>query len=355
MLKYFKGSIFITIIGIILAYLWGEHSHAGSGFLCLFIVAFLSILEVTLSFDNAVINAMKLEKMNDTWRHRFLTWGIAIAVFGMRFLFPILVVAAFSGLTVMGVAKLALYDVDKYAHYLHMVHAPLVTFGGAFLMMIFLAYFFHEEKECHWICCLEKPLQKMNCVKYIDVVVALIALMILQNFIPEEQKIAVMMAGFTGIVLYLVIDSISNLLEQIAEKKAALMGETAKLGFIGFLYLELIDASFSLDGVLGAFAISKDIIIISIGLAIGAMFVRSLTIFMVDMKTLKQYLYLEHGAHWAIGFLAIVMFISTRVEVPEVVTGGAGLIIVGAAFITSILHNKKQLADKVKEICDNKQ
>ena len=194
----------------------------------------------------------------------------------------------------------------------------------------------------------------MNCVKYIDVVIALISLMVLQNFIPENQKVAVLMAGFTGIVLYLVIDSISNLLECIAEKKAALMGGTAKLGFIGFLYLELIDASFSLDGVLGAFAISKDIIIISIGLAIGAMFVRSLTIFMVDMKTLKQYLFLEHGAHWAIGFLAAVMFVSTRFEIPEVITGGAGLVIVGAAFITSIMHNKKQLQNQIKEIVDSK-
>ena len=142
MIKYFYGSFFVTIAGAIFAYFWGEHSHPGSGFMALFIVAFLSILEVTLSFDNAVINAMKLEKMSDKWRHRFLTWGIAIAVFGMRFLFPILVVAAFSGLTVIGVTKLALYDVDKYAHYLHMVHAPLVTFGGSFLLMIFLAYFF---------------------------------------------------------------------------------------------------------------------------------------------------------------------------------------------------------------------
>ena len=346
MLKYFRGSFLVTIIGLIIGYLWAEHSRPGSGFLALFIVIFLSILEVTLSFDNAVINAMKLEKMDEKWRHRFLTWGIAIAVFGMRFLFPILVVAAFSGLTVIGVAKLALYDVDKYAHYLHLVHAPLVTFGGAFLMMIFLSYFFNKDKECHWICCLEQPLQKLNCVKYIDVVIALISLMILQNFIPEEQKVAVLMAGFTGIVLYLVIDSISNLLECIAERKAAMMGGAAKIGFIGFLYLELIDASFSLDGVLGAFAISKDIIIISIGLAIGAMFVRSLTIFMVDMKTLKQYRFLEHGAHWAIGFLAIIMYISTRMEIPEVITGGTGLVIVTAAFISSILHNKKQVESK---------
>ncbi len=342
MIKYFKGSFIITLIGIISAYLWGEHTHPGTGFLALFIVLFLSILEITLSFDNAVINAMKLEKMSDLWRHRFITWGIIIAVFGMRLLFPIIVVALFSGLSILKVAQLALYDVDKYAHYLHIVHAPLVTFGGAFLLMIFLSFFVNENKDSYWISILEKPFQKLNCIKYIDVIIALISLMVLQNFIPEKSKIPVIMAGFTGIVLYLVIDSVSNLLENIAKRKAELLGETAKLGFIGFLYLELIDASFSLDGVLGAFAISKDIIIIAIGLAIGAMFVRSLTIYMVDKKTLKQYLYLEHGAHWAIGLLAIIMYVSTRVEVSEVITGGSGLVIVTSAFISSLIHNKNK-------------
>ena len=354
MLKYFRGSFLVTIIGLLLGYFWAEHSHPGTGFLALFIVVFLSILEVTLSFDNAVINAIKLEKMNEKWRRRFLTWGIAIAVFGMRFLFPILVVAAFSGLTIWGVTKMALYDVDQYAHYLHLVHAPLVTFGGSFLLMLFLSYFFNEEKEVHWIKCIEVPMKKLNAVKYIDVVFSMVCLMVLQNFIPEEQKVPVLMAGFIGIILYLVIDSVSNLLESIAEKKAKLMGETAKLGFIGFLYLELIDASFSLDGVLGAFAISKDIIIISIGLAIGAMFVRSLTIYMVDMKTLKQFIYLEHGAHWAIGLLAMIMFVSTRFEVPEVITGGIGLVIVSCAFASSLIHNKKQLQNQIREIVEPK-
>ncbi len=208
--------------------------------------------------------------------------------------------------------------------------------------MIFWSYFFNPEKEVHWLSMIEKPMVKIHCIRYIDVIIVLLSLVALMHFIPDNQKVAVMMAGITGIICYLVVDSISNLLEDIAEKKAALLGTTAKLGFIGFLYLELIDASFSLDGVLGAFAISKDIIIITIGLAIGAMFVRSLTIYMVDMKTLKQYLYLEHGAHWAIGFLAVVMFVSTRMEVPEYITGGAGLVIVGAAFIASVIHNKKQ-------------
>ncbi len=341
MFKYFRSSFLVAVIGFVFAYFWAEHSHPSSGFTALFVVLFLSILEITLSFDNAVINALKLEKMDKKWQHRFITWGIAIAVFGMRFLFPIIVVAIFSGLTIMAVTKLALYDVDQYTHYLHIAHAPLVTFGGAFLMMIFWSYFFNPEKQVHWLSIIEKPMIKVHCIRYIDVILVLASIMVLQHFIPDEQKTAVVMAGLSGVICFLVVDSISNLLEDIAERKAALMGETAKLGFVGFLYLELIDASFSLDGVLGAFAISKDIIIITIGLAIGAMFVRSLTLYMVDMKTLKQYLYLEHGAHWAIGFLAVVMFISTRMEVPEWVTGGAGLVIVGSAFIASVIHNRR--------------
>lgn len=340
MLKYFKGSFLVTIIGFACACLWGTKMHHGHWALALFIVAFLAILEVTLSFDNAVINAVKLDKLSPKWQHRFLTWGIAIAVFGMRFLFPVIIVSVFSGLSMIEVTKLALYNVDKYAYYLHMVHAPLVTFGGAFLFMLFLSYFFNEDKTTHWICQIEKPMQMCNKIKSIEVVISLFAVSIVQHFVPAGEKLHVLLAGFWGIVLYLLIDSISNFLEKIAEQRTKLLGETVKLGFIGFLYLELIDASFSLDGVLGAFAISKDIVLITIGLAIGAMFVRSLTIYMVDKKTLKEYLYLEHGAHWAIGFLAMIMFYSTIKEVPEVVTGSIGLVLVGAAFISSVLHNK---------------
>ena len=109
-----------------------------------------------------------------------------------------------------------------------------------------------------------------------------------------------------------------------------------------FLYLELIDASFSLEGVLGAFALSKDILIISIGLAIGAMFVRSLTIMLVEKKTLDQFLYLEHGAHWAIGALAIIMLISSFHEVPEVITGLIGLTFIVLSLVSSLIHNKKR-------------
>lgn len=350
MLSYFKESIFVTIVGFVLAFLWAEHMHPGSGFLALFIVLFLSILEITLSFDNAVVNAMKLEHMSEVWRHRFLTWGIAIAVFGMRFLFPVLVVAMFSHHSLWGVVKMAVYDVSQYTHYLHVAHAPLVSFGGTFLMMLFLTYFINEKKEVHWIAPIENLFTHFDKIKSVEVMITLITLVSFAHYLPADKKVGVLVAGICGIVLFLIIDGISHMLERFEEEsKKQMVGEVAKTGLVSFLYLELIDASFSLDGVLGAFAISKDIVIITIGLAIGAMFVRSLTIFMVEKNTLKHFPYLEHGAHYAIGFLALIMLYSTIQEVPEVITGMVGLVIVGAAFVSSILESNKKAPLKESE------
>lgn len=343
MLEYFLGSYIVTIAGLVGAYFWGEHVHNGTGLTCVFIAIVLGVLEVSLSFDNAVVNAMKLEKMSHEWRHRFLTWGIVIAVFGMRFLFPILVVSIFAKLRMIEVANIALTNADKYAYYLHQTHAPIVTFGGMFLIMLFLNYFFNHEKEVHWIRPVEKWLSHFDHIKSIEVIISLLLLLATQNVVPEEQKIHVMIAGISGIITYLAIDGFTHYLEKHEEMRLASCAAKGAgcTGLISFIYLELIDASFSLDGVLGAFALSKDIIIISIGLAIGAMFVRSLTIMLVEKKTLKQFLYLEHGAHWAIGALACLMLVSTVKEIPEVVTGGIGLGFIVAAFISSIMHNKK--------------
>ena len=343
MLQYFLGSYIVAIAGFVGAYFWGEHAHAGTGLACVFIALVLSILEISLSFDNAVVNAMKLEHMSEKWRHRFLTWGIAIAVFGMRFLFPILVGAIFAKVGIVEVTKMALTNVDKYAGYLHATHAPIVTFGGIFLMMLFLHYFFNHEKVVHWIKVIESPLSHLDHIKGIEIVLALLAVIATQNFVPDEVKVSVMISGIAGVITYLAIDGFTHYLEKHEEMRMAqCVNSGAKCtGLISFLYLELIDASFSLDGVLGAFALSKDVIIITIGLAIGAMFVRSLTIMLVEKKTLAKFIYLEHGAHWAIGALSVLMLISTVEEIPEVVTGGIGLGFIVAAFISSIVHNRK--------------
>lgn len=341
-MQYFLGSYIVTIAGVAAAYLWAEHLHPGSGLANVFIVFILAILEISLSFDNAVVNAMKLEKMSQKWRHRFLTWGIAIAVFGMRFLFPILVVSIFANLSMAEVTRIALNDADKYAHYLHLTHAPIVSFGGIFLLMLFLHYFFNHEKTIHWIKPVEEWLSHLDHLRGIEVIIALCMIFITQSFAKDPQtQLAITLSGIAGIITYLAIDGLSHYLEHHEQQRLTKCAQTAVCGgFVSFMYLELIDASFSLDGVLGAFALSKDIIIISIGLAIGAMFVRSLTIMLVEKKTLAQFLYLEHGAHWAIGALALIMLISTEIEVPEVITGVIGLVFIVLSLISSILHNK---------------
>lgn len=342
-MKYFTSSYIVTILGVLFAWFWGEHIRHGAGFLSVFIVLVLGLLEISLSFDNAIVNAMKLEKMNEKWRHRFLTWGMMIAVFGMRFLFPVLVVSIFAQISLWEVIKIALSDAHKYTYYLHQTHAPIVTFGGTFLMMLFLNYFFDEEKEVHWIKHLEEKLKYFGNFKGTEALTTLLSLFTVQIHINAEQRLFVVLSGLSGIIIYLLIDGVTVWLEKkedesIKQFTTTIMGS----GFVGFLYLELIDASFSLDGVLGAFALSKDILIITIGLAIGAMFVRSLTIMLVEKRTLSKYLYLEHGAHWAIGALAVIMLISSFHEVPEVVTGLIGLAFILLALVSSLAHNKKQ-------------
>ena len=342
MLRYFGGSYLVMFLGGICAYLWGEHVHGGAGLTCVFIALVLAILEISLSFDNAVVNAMKLENMSPKWRHRFITWGILIAVFGMRFLFPLLVVSIFAGVNIKLVLDMALHDVNQYTHYLELTHASVVTFGGSFLLMLFMDYFTEENKKIHWINFVEERLQRLHKYQGLCTITTLFALGILMIKIIPEARLSVFISGVAGIITYLCIDGLAEWLERRQEARAKLCADAVKCsGLVGFLYLELIDASFSLDGVLGAFALSQDIIIITIGLFIGAMFVRSLTIMLVEKKTLAQYLYLEHGAHWAIGTLALLMFVSTFHEVPEVVTGLLGLIFILSALVSSILHNKK--------------
>ena len=343
MLKYFNGSFIITVLGVLAAYFWGEHVHSGTGFICVFVASILGILEVSLSFDNAVVNAVKLEKMEKVWQHRFLTWGIAIAVFGMRFLFPLLVVAIFARLNLFKVLQIALSDSNLYAQYLQKTHAPIVTFGGAFLLMLFFSYFFNTEKSVNWLRFIEEKFSKLGNIKGIETVLTLIAVMITQHFVSAEIKASLLVSGIFGVVIFLAIDGVTHWLEKHEEERARALSTVVKGGgLVSFLYLELIDASFSLDGVLGAFALSQDIVIITIGLSIGAMFVRSLTIMLVETKTLAKYIYLEHGAHWAIGALALIMFISTSVEVPEIVTGLIGLGFILAALASSIYANKRE-------------
>ena len=104
----------------------------------------------------------------------------------------------------------------------------------------------------------------------------------------------------------------------------------------------MLDATFSFDGVIGAFAVSKDIIVIAVGLGLGALYIRTLTVYLVRQGTLAKYRYLEHGAHYAIGVLAVLLFISAEVHVPEVITGTIGALLILGAFFSSVRANRKE-------------
>lgn len=349
LLKTLKWSFLITIIGLTVAFFYG-------GATGLAITAILIVLEVSLSFDNAVVNAKVLVRMSDFWVKIFLTVGILIAVFGMRLLFPLVIVFVTADLTPIQAWELALEKGDAdtpgtYGYILEEARPLIAAFGGMFLMMIFLDFVFDEEKEHHWIGPVERAFSKMAAFPAVSPMLGLIILFAFASAFPEDKS-DMLAAGVFGIILYLFVGGLGDFFDggldddddSEAAQKARATGDvvkaTGKAAFSLFLYLELLDASFSFDGVIGAFAITSDPIIIAIGLGVGAFYVRSITIYLVKAGTLSEYVFLEHGAHWAIAALAFLLLISPGYHAPEVVIGliGVGFIIV--AVYSSIRYNR---------------
>lgn len=333
-MQHFRLSIIVTVLCLFLALYWGGIGGA-------FIALILGVLEISLSFDNAVVNASVLKRMDERWQFYFLTWGILIAVFGMRLVFPILIVSVATGIGFFGVTDMALHDPVTYAGHLDESRVQIAAFGGTFLLMVFFGFLFDEDRELHWLGDIEKKLAGWGKLEAIELIVALCLLLVIQHWLPAEIRLDAMVAGVSGVILFVAVDSASALFEDETEGEQV-SGALKKAGFMSFLYLEVLDASFSFDGVIGAFAITKDVITIMLGLAIGAMFVRSLTVYLVRQGTLDEYVFLEHGAHYAIGLLAAIMLLSMTVHIPEVITGLTGAILIGLSVYSSIQYKKNQ-------------
>lgn len=331
--KYFKGSIAFTLIAVVCGYLLGGAVGAT-------MVLLLGVLETSLSFDNAVVNSEYLQNMSAEWRHRFIMYGLPIAVFGMRLVFPLLIVSAVTWSDPWAVLKMAVEHPKDYAAAVTSAHHQVAAFGGAFLMMVFLKYFIDEEKSLHWFGFLEAPLAKMGRIEAIQVAVTLLAVVLSGLLLPDvKDHMEFLVAGALGVVTYVMADSLGVIL---GAEEGSVATSVAKSGLAGFLYLEVLDASFSFDGVIGAFALSDNLFLIALGLGVGAFFVRSLTLLLVDKGTLAEYAYLEHGAFWAVGFLALSMFIGVKVEIPEYVTGLTGAGLIGLALWSSVLANRRR-------------
>lgn len=318
-----------TIISIITLVAIGYISGAKAFFL----VTILSILEITLSFDNAVVNAKVLARMTPIWQRRFLTWGIAIAVFGTRFVLPILIVSVAIWTSPWAITKLAAINPIEYGRLLDSVHASITAFGGVFLMMVSLKYFFNKAKETHWIEILERKLSQWGHIEAIEIATTLVLLAILSSVTHYDQA-SVLIAGIVGLVLFIAIEGLANSLAIDSSNMTA-------GGLTLFIYLNILDSAFSLDGVVGAFALTSNLFIIVAGLGIGAYFVRAITLYFVQQKTLTELVYLEHGAHWAILGLSVSMLASLVVHIPEVVIGLIGLIFITLSYRSSINERRQ--------------
>jgi hypothetical protein len=321
-MKHFTLSAIILFFGLIIAYYLDDLAGV-------YIASLLALLEVSLSFDNAVVNAKILQTMHPIWQKRFMTWGMIIAVFGMRFLFPILIVMVVGGIGFVDTLNIALNEPEKYHHILQNNENLIFAFGGAFLLMVFFDFFF-EQKEIKWLKLIEDNVitNSMSKVANTGLILSTLAGIVLTY---ETKSYEVAIAFYLGMLIHSLLASVDDLFDS----------KVVKNGLIGFIYLEVLDASFSFDGVIGAFALSQDIFLIMIGLGVGAMFVRSLTLMMVEKGVLNNYRYLEHGAHYAILVLAVIMLLKIFFHISEEITGTVGIFLIAISFWQSYLANKK--------------
>lgn len=343
-MKYFTGSFWFTGVALFLSLLVGNY-YGGFAMSVNYAISvlILGVLETSVSLDNAVVNATVLKDMNHVWRHRFLTWGMAVAVFGMRLLFPLAIVSVAGHLAPWTAVNIALFQPAEYESILKSVHMEVMAFGGAFLFLVFAAHFIDHEKEEHWIPVIGPMLSKIGKHSTAKIAIPVVFILFFSNFVAEKD--AFLVAAFAGVATYLAVDGIGDLfdVEEAAEK-------VARAGIGAFIYLEVVDASFSFDGVIAAFAITNNFMIIMLGLGVGAMFVRSMTIMLVEKGALDTLRYLEDGAFWGIGWLVATMFMSVQhIELGEITVAGGAAAAIAAAVYHSILANKQDAKNGVSQ------
>lgn len=340
MLAYFRWPIILTLMGLALSALigWNATGTLAGAASFLMIGSILAVLEISLSFDNAIVNANKLKEMTPEWQRRFLTWGILIAVFGMRIVFPVAVVAVAAQIGPISAVVLAVAEPQEYSRILDEAHLSISAFGGCFLMMVALSYFIDQEKDVHWLHWAESRMSRWSALRGVELAIALIIAVGFSLTLHAQDAASFLFAAVCGLLTFLAVD----LLGQLLDSAEAARDSAARGGLGAFLYLEVLDASFSFDGVIGAFALTQNLFLIAIGLGIGALYVRTMTIMLVERKTLAQFRYLEHGAFYSILALSLIMFAQSVMHIHEVVTGLIGAALIGLALFTSIRHNRRE-------------
>lgn len=334
-IKRYKWDLLITV-GLFAVFLYFGGFITGVQFVALIII------EISLSFDNAVVNAVVLNRLSRAWQKAFLYVGIWIAVFGMRFVFPVLIVSLTAHLGFGEVVQLALDDPTAYAHHLEAAHPEIATLGGVYLGMIFLTYFLGEH-DAYWLGPVERLLTRIGKSDMLSGALMLTILLVISNTIGGDEGHKILFTGALSLAIFFAVKYFSELFESNDESieedektGSSIPAATGLAGLGWFVYLEVQDAAFSFDGVSGAFAITTWIPLIMAGLGVGALFVRSMTIHLVESGHLKTLPYLENGAHWAIGTLATCILASLYIDIPEWITAGISVAIIVTAITTSL-------------------
>lgn len=333
-LRYVRLPLVCCVVGLVAVFI-------SRGLEAAWVTMVLLALEISLSFDNAVVNARVLEQLTPGQQRFFLTWGLLIPVFGVRFLGPLVLVCLAGGIGIGEAFDAAMHHPERYRALLEIAEPRILAFGGMFLLMVFFRYFFNESKTLHWVRALEARLSQAGRVESLEVALALVLLMAVTATVPSIDQAAILLSGMLGLVLQILSTSLADIFggEEEAVGRMAAGG-----GLVSLVYLELLDASFSLDGTIGAFAITNQLVLILIGLGLGALFIRSLTVMLCRERALEQLIYLEHGAHYAIGALGLLMLTAVAIarwnlHVPEWLSGLIGVVLLLLALGDSVRHS----------------
>ena len=348
-LAHYKWSFLLFFVVMVAV---GVITHDSSVLLA---TAILVPLEISLSFDNAVVNARTLARMRPFWQTLFMMVGVLVAVVFVRFLLPIIIVMPSAHMGFTDVVSMAAHNPHQYQIELEKVHPIVGVFAGIYLLQITLTFFF-EERKVMWFAPLERRLAAFGKLDDFVTWLSIIGVLVVVALV-DDHKFAIAIAGLASVATFIGVSMIANYFEPEEEddeddESATKMKVVTNLplsqrvgGLVAFglfWYLEVQDAAFSFDGVSGAFAVTSNIIAMAAGLGVGAAFVRSMTGHAVKTGSLSKYRYLEHGAFYAIAILAIMMLVSVFTAVSEFITGPIGIILIGAAFGHSFILNKRE-------------
>lgn len=262
----------------------------------LVIVFGLMLFEIISSIDNAVINAHVLRTMPERYRKIFLFWGILFAVFVVRGVLPFLIVwLANPALSVTAVFRSAFSSSADIGGYLEHSKPLLLIGGGMYLFMVFLAWLFLEEKK--YVFLVEHFLHRQSVWFYAISSVFFTA--VIYFSIKANPMLA--LAASIGTTVFFITDGF----KKNAEEKERQLMDPNMSAWSKIFYLEALDTSFSIDGVIGAFAFTLSVPLIIIGNGVGAFVVREFTV--RGVKVIAKLVYLKNGAMYSIGMLGALM------------------------------------------------